>query len=365
MFIIPVYFKLIYMSSEKELDLQPKRRNGSYHCDRCAFTTPFSTSFKRHLKSNKHLDRVCGRWRYNCVPCNFHTDDRTKYVRHTRTRKHISREGETAVDVSAERHKCLYCDNTYKYKSSASRHMKKCPHKDAAGAGGASEEGAGGDGGAPDGAGGDIGGTDLAESGALPPPALSAEQLDYIVKSLKEHLDIAPRVVNNTFNNNVYIENFLNTHCAEAPNITDFVRQIHLQVVDLIHMSQNGFASSASKVLMDHIGGLDITKRPIHCTNKRNRVMYIKDNDSWDKDSDHTKMCGVVKQLYRKHVNGVIQYEDDAPPDFFKDAERAREKNNMIIALGKYAESESAATKAVVRDIADVVYATPNTLADA
>ena len=73
-------------------------------------------------------------------------------------------------------------------------------------------------------------------------------------------------------------------------NINDFVESIKLQVSDLENVGEVGFVEGISNIIVKNLNALDITKRPIHCTDKKRETIYIKDENVWEKDESQCKM---------------------------------------------------------------------------
>ena len=72
-------------------------------------------------------------------------------------------------------------------------------------------------------------------------------------------------------------------------NITDFVDSIKLQLSDLIKIGEIGYVDGISNIITSNLQSLDITERPIHCTDKKRETIYIKDEDKWEKDDEDKK----------------------------------------------------------------------------
>ena len=87
---------------------------------------------------------------------------------------------------------------------------------------------------------------------------------------------------NKTFNLNV----FLNEDCKDAMNITDFVDSIKFQLADLEHMGKVGYVEGLSNIFIKNLKALDVTKRPVHCTDQKRETIYIKDDGVWTKEID-------------------------------------------------------------------------------
>ena len=102
---------------------------------------------------------------------------------------------------------------------------------------------------------------------------------------------------NNTNSNNTNCNNktfnlqvFLNETCKDAMNITDFVDSIKLELSDLMKVGEVGYVEGISNIITSNLKALDITKRPVHCTDKKRDTIYIKDQDKWEKDENKTKL---------------------------------------------------------------------------
>ena len=82
---------------------------------------------------------------------------------------------------------------------------------------------------------------------------------------------------------------FLNEQCKDALNITDFVNELQVKITDLENVGKLGYVEGISKIFINGLKKLDITKRPLHCTDLKREVLYVKDQDSWEKENDENK----------------------------------------------------------------------------
>ena len=96
------------------------------------------------------------------------------------------------------------------------------------------------------------------------------------------------KTINNTINNNNQRFNlnfFLNTTCKDAMNMSEFIENIEVEFKDIENIGKDGYVSGMTNMILSRIRDLDVTKRPLHCTDLKRETMYIKDNDEWSKDT--------------------------------------------------------------------------------
>ena len=113
---------------------------------------------------------------------------------------------------------------------------------------------------------------------------------------------------------------FLNEQCKDAMNIMDFVQGIVLNLKDLEETGRIGFAEGISKIINKHLKALDVTQRPIHCSDLKRETLYIKNENKWEKEEDDKPMLkSAVKQIAGKNMMQIFDWQK-AHPDF-KDSE--------------------------------------------
>ena len=123
-------------------------------------------------------------------------------------------------------------------------------------------------------------------------------------------------VINNQVNNpQLNINMFLNESCKNAINFTDFINGIEVSQEDLEHNAQLGFVNGISKIFMDNLKQLTLYERPIHCTDVKREVMYIKDNDQWNKDNDAVKekVNQGIQEVSRKSISSLMYWKNENP----------------------------------------------------
>ena len=91
---------------------------------------------------------------------------------------------------------------------------------------------------------------------------------------------ITQQIITNNFNLNL----FLNEECKDAINFSEFINNIQVSFEDLENQAEIGYVNGISKLFIKNIQELGIYKRPIHCTDKKRKTLYIKENNEWDKE---------------------------------------------------------------------------------
>ena len=112
---------------------------------------------------------------------------------------------------------------------------------------------------------------------------------------------------------------FLNEKCKDAINITDFVNSLVVTINDLEETARLGYAEGISKIFVNGLKQLDVYKRPIHCSDLKREVFYIKDQDNWEKDNDKTHLLQAIKVVGNKNIKQISEWQKINP--HFKDPE--------------------------------------------
>jgi hypothetical protein len=130
---------------------------------------------------------------------------------------------------------------------------------------------------------------------------------------------------NKTFNLNV----FLNETCKDAMNIMDFVESIKLQLSDLESVGKLGYIEGISNIIIKNLKAMDIHKRPVHCSDSKREVMYIKHDNKWEKENeDKNKLRQAIKQIAHKNTRLLPQYKEKYPDC---DTKLSEQYNKLII----------------------------------
>ena len=132
--------------------------------------------------------------------------------------------------------------------------------------------------------------------------------------------DIVPKIGNNnTTNNNQFnLQVFLNEDCKDALNFSEFIAQIQVSFEDLENQAENGYIKGISKLFIESLQELGQNKRPIHCSDKKRKTIYIKEDNEWDKEGSlETLKKGInevtkrtLQTLMKEKENNAEEYKD-------------------------------------------------------
>jgi hypothetical protein len=151
------------------------------------------------------------------------------------------------------------------------------------------------------------------------------ELINYLIKENQEFKNLILEIVkkdtyttNNTTHTNSHnkafnLQFFLNETCKDAMNITDFVESIQLQLSDLEKVGEIGYVEGISNIIVKNLNALDVTQRPVHCTDKKRETIYIKDEDKWEKDEEKNKIRKVIKKVATKNARLIQKFKDKHP----------------------------------------------------
>jgi hypothetical protein len=261
---------------------------------------------------------------YICNVCDYNTCNLFDFNKHNSTRKHKTREKENQIEQNRTENRekshtgfvCEKCNKSYLSKSGLWNHKKKCIEKTIENA---------------------IVPTDLASTATIIEiikqnqefKSLLIEQQKIQMEQQKENKDLInkvielskePRIVNNglmTQNNNqkFNLQFFLNDTCKDAITIKQFIDNIQISMEDLESVGRNGFVKGISDIVLKQLNTLDVTKRPIHCTDLKREVIYLKEEvDKWNKDDDeNTKLKNVIRTVENKSWNKIPAWQQENP----------------------------------------------------
>ena len=128
--------------------------------------------------------------------------------------------------------------------------------------------------------------------------------------------EMIPNIGNNNNNktNNINLHIFLNEQCKDALNIMDFVNSLKLQLKDLETTGRLGFVEGTSKIMIDGLKELELHKRPVHCSDLQNDVMFVKDNNMWKQDTNNKDtMKRAIDEISKANIKQLPQWITDNP----------------------------------------------------
>jgi len=237
--------------------------------------------------------------KYKCETCDFTCSKQSNYNIHINTIKHKNQQNQQITCQKVPlRYECE-CGKLYKERTGLWRHKQKCNYKD---------------------------NTDKINNVEYETQP-SSDIREVIGILVKENQDFKKLMIeqssqmmelaknsqivnnNNTTNNNnnqFNLNFFLNDTCKDAMNITDFLGNLNVKIDELEYIGNHGYVNGMTKMIMDRLKEMDITKRPIHCTDIKRETMYIKNKDEWSKDTEELsllrKVLGRISMINYKTV---------------------------------------------------------------
>lgn len=261
-----------------------------------------------------------------CEKCAFVSSNRKDYNRHLLTRKHVlsvvSNQIEPKLPQKTPEHKCRQCNKIYYSKSGLWSHKKKCYQslsKQPIHTNGL-----------------DIDKKEIEKSSeGLNVNILVLDLLKQNNELQKQLVEMSKQthIINNTTNNNTQnnqfnLNVFLNEECKDAINIVDFVESLKFTVNDLEQTGRLGYVQGITRIFVQALKQLDVTMRPVHCTDIKRETVYIKDQDNWEKENNEkTKLRNVLKKIARKNLKMLPEWQEQNPDFRYLDT---RENNEFI-----------------------------------
>jgi len=340
-----------------------------YHCNNCNYFTHRKNDYEKHLKSLKH-DRVIFNLIHNNVTIINEPNNIINNINNYNI-KHINN------SINKKLFTCL-CGKKYKQKHNLIKHKKKCNYDDLLENQECQENqinksliklreinnnGTN-----------SINNDNTNNKSSYEDISLLTNLVRDVVKQNQELLNHNNNLTNQIFdiyknqninitNNNINSNNktfnlnfFLNETCKNAMNITDFIESIKLQLTDLIAVGEVGYIEGISNIIIQNLKSLDITERPIHCTDKKREILYLKDANKWEKDNEKNKLRKVIKNVASKNIKLIPEYREKYPDYINSKSKKSDEYNKLIMeAMGgsgdNTLEKEDKIIKNIVKEV--------------
>jgi hypothetical protein len=141
---------------------------------------------------------------------------------------------------------------------------------------------------------------------------------------------------NNTTNINSHnkafnLQFFLNETCKDAMNMSEFINSLQIEYDDFEKVGEIGFVNGISNIIIKNLKDLDVTQRPLHCTDKKREVVYVKEDNKWEKeDENYTKTRKLIKKTADKNTRLIPEFKKRYP-DCGKSSSKYSDKYDLLI----------------------------------
>ena len=275
-----------------------------------------------------------------CNLCDYTTSNKYNFDRHSSTAKHTMVVNGSDTLMTEKEHNCL-CGKKYKYDSGYYRHKKIC--------------------------------SVIHSKPSCTENIDSLTDKQLIINLLQHNCELQKSLIelskektitnNNTNNNNSHnktfnLQFFLNETCKDALNINDFVSSIQLQLSDLETTGRIGYVEGISKIILHKLNNMEQYQRPMHCSDIKREIMYIKDNNEWTKeDTSKTVLTRAIKIIANENIKKISEWKRLNPDCTNSDSK----KNNTylnIVSNAMSGSSQEETNKNIDKIISNIVKVT-------
>jgi hypothetical protein len=171
--------------------------------------------------------------------------------------------------------------------------------------------------------------------------------------------NMGTKTINNINNNvNYNINLFLNDQCKDAMSLADFIDNMKCQLEDLEDVGRLGYVDGISKLFIENLSGMEINKRPIHCTDLKRKSLYIKNNDEWTKDNNNVEMRKAIDMVANKNMNNINKWRNQNPEHHHVNGSGAKQQQylKMVNEIQTFAtDYDGKKGDKIIKNISDAV----------
>lgn len=298
---------------------------------------------------------------YSCVICDYFTCNKKDMSKHLQTVKHkknvdsynLDKNSYVLGDLSQNKLYFCKCGKKYKYRQGLCNHKKKCLYKE------------------------DIDLTNISSELIIELIKDNKEIKEKLIKDnreikeqffkekekfMKENDELRKQITelipkvgnynNNTINQNVNINVFLNEQCKDAINMGDFIKSIKVSLEQLDYTKNKGLVDGLTNVFIENINKLSFNERPLHCTDVKREVLYIKDDDIWEKDKSKQKIKKAIKDVSNKQYFALNDWKKENK-DYLDNDEK---KDYFVKAISTIGKGNDSVDNKIIKKICTNTY---------
>ena len=280
--------------------------------------------------------------RFFCEKCCYETSSKKDYNKHLLTLKHTN---ETCVEQKVLNNPKLHCFCGLEFNSRTTlwRHKKKCTVED------------------------DNENKILSTHVIIELVKQNQEFKELLIEQNKQLLEQNNKIMElsnkgTNVTNNVNSHNktkfnlnfFLNEQCKNALNIMDFVNDLQVKLSDLETVGKLGYTEGITKIFINGLKQLDVCKRPIHCSDLKREVLYVKDQDAWEKENEENKkITKAIHYISHKNIQQIPKWVEQNPN--CKDSDSRKNDTYLHILSESMGGSESGNVEKIIHNISKEV----------
>jgi hypothetical protein len=279
--------------------------------------------------------------KFYCDICDYGTCRKSNYDEHILTSKHKKRSnGNICQSISSKnqqtlKYSCQFCGKEYNDNSGLWKHKQKC---------------------------------NLTTTAITSNEPSDKELIMILIKENSELKNMMIKVIENGTNNNnnntinshnkaFNLNVFLNETCKDAMNISDFIESVKLQVSDLEHVGKVGYIEGISNIIIKNLQALDVEKRPVHCADQKREVIYVKDDNIWEKEDEaNKKLRKAIRVIAHKNICMFKAFREKYPDCEEYDSKKNSQYNKIVYeAMGGKGDNDYEKDTKIIKKIAKVV----------
>jgi hypothetical protein len=286
--------------------------------------------------------------KFYCEKCDYSTYRKSNYETHILSKKHKNKELTTDNNIIkqklSKKYACQKCDKCFNDRAGLWRHKKKCiiedvifPHEKM---------------------------FELTNETIINILKQNSEFQQMLLEQNKTIIELSKNnsITNSTIHTNSHnksfnLQFFLNETCKNAMNINDFVNSLQLQLSDLEKVGEVGYIEGISNIIIKNLNALDVTLRPVHCTDKKRETMYIKDEDKWEKEDDNkSKLHKMVRRVSNKNIDLISDFKL-LHPEWKKSTSKVSDQFNTIVieSMGGAGDNDFEKEEKIIKRVAKEV----------
>ena len=224
------------------------------------------------------MSNILKQSRFYCVKCEFTCSKQSAFNKHLLTNKHI---------LNTDNEFICMCGKEYQTQSGLRKHNKVCNYISELNIPNYTEN------------------AQLIKDDIKELIIKQTKNQEIIIEQNKNHeillekLNQKPQNItnNNNTTNKFNLNIYLNETCKDAINIGDFISQLQLTMSDFENFATLGYVQNISNIFIRQLKLLDKTKRPILCSDAKREVIYVKDQNVWEKDDGNKKTIKTIKKI--------------------------------------------------------------------